>query len=67
MERFLLYENADKRVDNMLANGLLQETHNLLQIYPHKHSVLATIGYKQLIAYINNECTLQEAIQQIKF
>jgi len=67
MERSLLYEKVDKRVDNMLKNGLLQETHHLLQIYPHKHSVLATIGYKQLIAYINNEYTLQEAIQRIKF
>jgi len=67
MERSLLYETVDKRVDNMLQQGLLQETQHLLQIYPHKHSLLATIGYKQLIAHINNQCTLQEAVQQIKF
>ncbi|MCL2475413.1 MAG: tRNA (adenosine(37)-N6)-dimethylallyltransferase MiaA [Chloroflexi bacterium] len=67
MERSLLYQKVDERVDNMLKNGLLQETQYLLQMYPHKHSVFATIGYKQLSAYINNQSSLQEAVQRIKF
>ena len=67
MDRRSLYAKVDERVEQMMRDGLLLETEQLLQRYPHKHSILATIGYKQLTAYINNESTLQEALQAIKF
>ena len=62
-----LYQRVDHRVEKMLLDGLLAETQDLLARYPHKHSVLATIGYKQLTAYIRGTTTLQQAVQTIKF
>tara|TARA_B100001250_G_scaffold412010_1_gene442096 strand:- start:70 stop:975 length:906 start_codon:yes stop_codon:yes gene_type:complete len=64
IERNILYERINKRVDIMMRNGLLEEA-NLLLNFQHKNA-LQTVGYKELFAFLNNECTLQEAIQNIK-
>ena len=60
MERERLYE----RVDQMLADGLMDEVRQLL---PKQHlNALNTVGYKELIAYFNNELTLEDAVERIK-
>ena len=63
-ERETLYERIDRRVDQMMDDGLLNEVQNL---YPHrKLNALNTVGYKELFDYIDGKCTLDEAVFKIK-
>lgn len=67
MKREKLYDRINLRVDKMVADGLLEEVENLLNKgYERNSSALQGIGYKELIAYFNDECTLSEAIEKIK-
>ena len=64
MDRAKLYERIDKRVDLMMEQGLLEEAKSL---YPKRHlNALNTVGYKELFAYFDGQCTLAEAVEQIK-
>ena len=64
LPREQLIENINERVDKMMEDGLLNEVTALL---PHQHlNALQTVGYKELFAYYNGECSLAEAINQIK-
>ena len=59
-----LIERIDKRVDLMMEQGLLEEAKAL---YPKRHlNALNTVGYKELFACFDGDCTLDEAVEQIK-
>ena len=63
-DRQALIERIDKRVDLMMEQGLLEEAKAL---YPKRHlNALNTVGYKELFAYFEGQCTLVEAVEQIK-
>jgi len=63
-DRQILIERIDKRVDLMMEQGLLEEAKAL---YPKRHlNALNTVGYKELFAYFDGNCTLDEAVEQIK-
>ena len=63
-DRQALIERIDKRVDMMMEQGLLEEAQAL---YPKRHlNALNTVGYKELFAYFDGQCTLAEAVEQIK-
>ena len=63
-DRQQLIERIDKRVDMMMKQGLLEEAKAL---YPKRHlNALNTVGYKELFAYFDEQCTLDEAVEQIK-
>ena len=63
-DRQQLIERIDKRVDMMMEQGLLEEAKVL---YPKRHlNALNTVGYKELFAYFDGDCTLAEAVEQIK-
>ena len=63
-DRQQLIEHIDKRVDLMMKQGLLEEAKAL---YPKRHlNALNTVGYKELFAYFDGDCTLKEAAEQIK-
>lgn len=63
-DRHQLIERIDKRVDLMMEQGLLEEAKAL---YPKRHlNALNTVGYKELFAYFDGNCTLAEAVEQIK-
>ena len=63
-DRQALIERIDKRVDMMIEQGLLKEAKSL---YPKRHlNALNTVGYKELFAYIDEQCTLKDAVEQIK-
>ncbi len=63
-DRQQLIERIDKRVDMMMKQGLLEEAKAL---YPKRHlNALNTVGYKELFAYFDGQCTLEEAVEQIK-
>lgn len=64
-DREELYQRIDQRVDQMMQDGLLDEVKGL---YDERHlNALNTVGYKELFEYIDNRCTLEEAVCRIKF
>jgi len=63
-ERASLYNKINLRVDSMIQNNLISEA---LQLYPLKHlNSLNTVGYKELFAHFDGECSLEQAIINIK-
>ena len=64
IDRALLYERIDARIDKMIENGLLEEVESLLPF--QNKNALQTVGYKEIFSFYNNECTLEEAIANIK-
>lgn len=67
MDRPLLYQRIDKRVDLMIAAGLEDEVRWLLNHGYHTDLVsMQGIGYKEMCDYINGNCTREEAIYTIK-
>ena len=67
MPRALLYQRIEQRVDAMLANGLVAEVESLLAAgYARDSAALRSFGYRELIAYLDGECTYLEAVKQLK-
>lgn len=67
MPREKLYHRIEQRVDAMLVNGLIEEVEGLLaRGHPRDATALQSFGYKELIAYLDGNCTLDEAIAQLK-
>lgn len=66
MDRQALYNRINLRTDNMIAQGLVQETESLLKKYPGESVLNRFIGYKQIMGYLSGETTLEEAVNLIK-
>ncbi len=67
MERELLYKRVDLRVDQMIKDGLIDETENLLKMGYKKDSPgMKTIGYSEIVDYLENRTSKDEAIELIK-
>ena len=66
-ERKILYNNIEKRVDEMMKAGLVDEVKNILKKGYNKNlNSLNTVGYKEIISYLENEISLERAIELIK-
>jgi len=63
-ERDELGRLIDDRVDRMMAAGLLEEVTGLLPF--RRLNALNTVGYRELFACLDGECTLEEAVRLIK-
>ncbi|MCI1273545.1 MAG: tRNA (adenosine(37)-N6)-dimethylallyltransferase MiaA [Clostridiaceae bacterium] len=61
-----LYDRINRRVDFMVDNGLLQETKSLISKYGCVHNIVDTIGYKEMLSYLNNELSFEDAILKLK-
>ncbi len=61
-----LYERINKRVDLMVEQGLVEETKYLLKKYGRIPNIVDTIGYKEIISYLDGELTLDEAKNKLK-
>lgn len=67
-DREALYERTDRRVDQMMAAGLLQELRDLRNAgYGPHHPAMSGLGYRQLWQHLQGELSLAEAVEQIKF
>ena len=63
-EREQLYDRINRRVDEMMAAGLLEEAR---QMYPRRElNALNTVGYKELFDFLDGRWPLAEAIERIK-
>ena len=59
-----LYSRINRRVDEMIENGMVEEARLLL---PYRSlNALNTVGYKELFRYFDGEWTMEEAIERIK-
>ena len=65
-DRDKLYDIINNRVDVMFDNGLVSEVTDLYKHYPNSHVLNSAIGYKEVIGYLNNEYSLEEAKELIK-
>ena len=63
--RELLYNRINRRVDNMVREGLLDEINRIRKMKTSKTS-RAAIGYKELLPYFEGKVTLNDAIDKIK-
>jgi len=67
MARELLYERIDRRIEQMMEAGLLEEVSTLLeQGYSWQLPAMSGLGYKQIGQYMRGEVSLEEAIALIK-
>ncbi len=63
-DRDILYQRINERVERMMEAGLLDEARS---VYAYRHlNSLNTVGYKELFAYFDGNCTLEEAVDLIK-
>ncbi len=65
-DREHLYDRINLRVEIMMQNGLLEEVRYLYEKYGDILKKINIIGYSELISYINQELTLEEAKELIK-
>ena len=62
-----LYERVDRRVDEMMARGLVDEVRRLLAAGVERScQSMQAIGYKEIAAYLAGECTEAEAVEAVK-
>ena len=67
MDRKLLYDRINQRVDIMMAQGLLDEVKNLVnQGYSLELKSMQSIGYRHMGMYIKGEVSLEEAVRLLK-
>ena len=67
MPRAKLYERINARVDDMVSNGLFEETKKLLEAgIPSEAQSMKSIGYRQAVQYYKGEMSKEEAIDKIK-
>lgn len=67
MERALLYERIEKRVDLMIQQGLVEEVKELLASgVPADCQAMKAIGYKEIVPYIRGESTWEETDYLLK-
>ena len=64
--RDILYEKINRRVDLMIEKGLIDETRELLKKHGRIKNLVCTIGYQEMIAYLDGALTLEEAKDKLK-
>ena len=66
-DRKVLYKNIENRVDEMIKSGLVKEVEKIIANgYNKKLNSLNTVGYKEIISYLDGEITLDRAVELIK-
>lgn len=66
MERQILYDRINKRVDIMVNDGLIEEVKGILEKYNKFPTAMQGLGYKEVVEYLNGETSKEEMIEKIK-
>ena len=66
MDREILYDRINKRVDIMITAGLVNEVRNLIQKYSEIPTAMQGLGYKEVVDFFNGKCSEEEMIEKIK-
>lgn len=65
-DRKTLYERINKRVDIMVEEGLIEETKNLLKKHGRIPNLVNTIGYREIVGYLDSLYSLDDALELLK-
>lgn len=66
MDREILYNRINKRVDIMIEKGLVQEVKNICEKYNEFPTAMQGLGYKEVVEYLEGQATYEEMIEKIK-
>lgn len=66
MDREVLYDRINKRVDIMLQKGLVQEVENICKKYNEFPTAMQGLGYKEVVEYLEGQATYEEMVEKIK-
>lgn len=61
-----LYDRINKRVDVMYQMGIVDETKALIEKHGRISNIIDTIGYKEILTYLDGEATLEEALDKLR-
>ena len=64
--REVLYDRINRRVDLMVEQGVIEETKQLLEKHGRIKNFVCTIGYQEILTYLDGEATLEEALDKLK-
>ena len=65
-DREKLYDRINRRVDIMLEQGLIQEVEGIRKKYNKFPTAMQGLGYKEVVEYLDGQCTKKEMIEKIK-
>lgn len=65
-DRNKLYNRINCRVDIMMEQGLIEEVKKILKKYNTFPTAMQGLGYKEVVQYLNGECTKEEMVEKIK-
>ena len=66
IQRDILYERINKRVDLMIEDGLIDEVKNLVNKYSEFPTAMQGLGYKEVVEYLDGKTSKEEMIEKIK-
>lgn len=66
MDRDILYDRINRRVDIMVKDGLIEEARGLYDNKVYSKAVMTCIGYKELYMYFDGKISKEDAIELIK-
>ena len=66
MERSIVYDRINKRVDIMLEQGLIEEVKNLINKYSNMPTAMQGLGYKEVKEFLDGNISKEEMIEKIK-
>lgn len=65
-DREILYERINKRVDQMLEQGLVEEVQNILKKHTTFPTAMQGLGYKEVVEYLEGNLTKEDMVEKIK-
>ena len=65
-QRNILYDRINKRVDMMFENGIVDETKYLLEIHGRIPNIIYTIGYQEVVEFLDGRLTLEQTKDKLK-
>lgn len=66
MDREILYDRINRRVDMMIEQGLIEEVQKVIRKYNSFPTAMQGLGYKEVVEYLENKLTKEEMIEKIK-
>ena len=66
MDRDILYERINKRVDLMIENGLIEEVKRVTEKYKEFPTAMQGLGYKEVVEYLDGKISKEDMIEKIK-
>ena len=66
MDRDILYERINKRVDLMIENGLIEEVKRVTEKYKEFPTAMQGLGYKEVVEYLEGKISKEDMIEKIK-